>query len=666
MKTIYIWVLLPAFCSLFSLSANATDLIPAETQIVAASNAAPPVQQTFTIATAQDLIVTLTDLQIPAQLISAGVVVTQGSAIAGKTQLAAPATSATVSIPGAVGDFTVYVFGVPNANDSVGTFSLCVAPQASPANCIQSASLSGSISVQSSASDPTISTFSSSLTVATAGDYVFTSTDMSFPVALSTAASLALLQGGTLVQAPIAPGATLTLSPGTYNLLAIARADQTIQSGLYTLLITGPAGTAPLLNVAVPVGLARPGQSFNNPTAQPVSLKVSDYGFPAPLTSASALLTAGAAALGSANSTGGAATFSAPMGTLTLWTYAAAGASAGTYSVDVTGGTDLYTFAAGVSPTLAGTTTAYAFVTPALAPGGYQATAADLQFPAQLGGLSFAVAQNGVILQQSNTAATLNFTATAGNAVILAAETSQSGSTASSGLFDVNVQSTGANAQLIFDQTQVVSSIPQLFNSQPLNVGISGSFDAMLTDLQFPSAFGNLAMVVSQGSNVLGKIFGGGKFSFGVSPGTYQLTFLATPSTGQQFGLYGVSVVASLPVVTLTSNVDTIATGGTVNLNWTVTNATSCSASGGSFTGNQSATTGMVAVVVTSTTTYTLTCTGTGGTSAQSVTVTATAAPSKSGGGGSVDPAWLLLGLVACLARFGRSRHIALHRALSS
>ena len=68
---------------------------------------------------------------------------------------------------------------------------------------------------------------------------------------------------------------------------------------------------------------------------------------------------------------------------------------------------------------------------------------------------------------------------------------------------------------------------------------------------------------------------------------------------------------------------------------------TTCTASGGSFTG--SGTSGTASVTLSATTTYTMTCTGTGGSGTQSVTVTATAAPSKSGGG-AIDPAVLIVG----------------------
>ncbi len=645
--------------------AHAADPLPAETRLVAAAGAAAPTQMPFTVSMTQDLVVTLTDLQVPGALLSAGVVVTQGSAIAGMAQLAAPATSATFPLPAANGDYTLYVFGVPSASFSVGTFTVCVAPQASPSNCIQSASLSGNITAPSTASDPTISTLSSNLTVVTQGVYKFNFADLQFPVALRTPPNLALFQGGTVIQLGITAGMSLTLSPGTYTLLGIAQADQTVQAGLYGITISGPAGTAPPLDMTVPVGLTAAAAPFNNPAAQMVTLKVSDYGFPAPLASASALLTSGGSALGAASAAGGAMNFMAPAGGLELWTYGDAAGATGTFSADVSGGgADLYTTAQGIGPS--GSSYAYAYVSPPLVQGAYQANAADLQFPSQLTGLAFAVAQNGLILQQSTLQSplvgSLNFNAMAGNVVLLvSAQAPGSGGVSGNGLFDVNVQTTDVSAQLAYDKVQSVSATAALFDSRTINLGVNASFDASLTDLGFPTSFTNLALVVSHGSEILGKIYGGGLFSFPGTPGSYQLTFVATPGAMQQFGLYGVSIVYTPPVVTVTSSVSSAAMNSLVTLSWTAANATSCSASGGNWTGDKAASSGSEAVVLAATTTYTLTCMGTGGTTAQTVTVTATAAASSSHGG-AVD-VWLLIGLGALLSfrllRVSRNRRVS-------
>ncbi len=672
--------------------AHAQVPLPAGTQLVAASTAAttnPPQPVTFTISPAEDLVVTLTDLQIPAELASAAVVVTQAGAIVGSGQLTAPATNASVSLPAASGVYTLYVFGSPGASFSVGTFTLCVALKASPSNCIlqsstgaasgadQSPSFSGTITAQNSSKDPTVSTLSTPLTVTTAGSYTFNFADLSFPVALASPPQVALFQGSTAIIPPnqttpgITAGTALTLSPGQYNLLSIAQADPTVQQGLYDIDVAGPVGTTPLLSIAVPVGLLPAAATFANPSAQSVTLSVADYAFPGPLASASALLTSGATVVGSANAAGGAQSFAAPAGNLSLWTYGALGSTAGTFSAEVSvGGNVLYTTAQGVGPS--GTTYAYAYVVPqptvtagvssetGLSAGAYTATAADLQFPTQLGGLSFAVAQKGVILQQSASAATLNFTAAAGPAIVLVSATAPTSTTSPDGLFDVNIQTSGASASLVFDKTQSVSATPALFNAQTLTVAGSANYDVNLTDLKFPAAFDSLALVVSRGSQVVGKVFGAGTFTFAGTPGTYQVTFVASPSADQLFGLYADSVVYSPPTVTLTSSAASAATGSSVTLTWSSTNATSCTGSGGSFTGT--GTSGTASVTLLATTTYTMTCTGTGGSGMQSVTVTGTAPPAKSGGGGAIDPAWLIVGSGLLIARMRRRRRTVARR----
>jgi hypothetical protein len=653
-----------AMCGVVHAAAPMPLTVPVqETELVGASTAAATTQETFTISPAADYVVTLTDLQIPAELVSAGVVVTQNNTIAGSGQLAAPATNATVSLPAASGIYTLYVFGVPNANYSVGTFTVCVALKASPSNCIaqtptkQTLSFAGNITAPDSSKMPTVSTLSTQLSVTTAGSYAFNFADLSFPVALAGKPQVALFQGSTPIIPPgqttpgITAGTSLTLGPGTYDLLAIAQADPTVQEGLYGITIAAPGGGAPLLSEAVPVGLLPAAGTVSNPSAQNVTLTVADYGFPGPLASASALLTSGASVLGSASSAGGAQSFAAPEGPLSLWTYGAMGSTAGTFSADVSGGgTDLYTAAQGVGPS--GTTFAYAYVTSVTTAGTYQATATDLQFPSQLAGLSFAVAQDGVILQSSTTAATLNFKLSAGNAVVLVSAEAPTSSSSPNGLFDVNIQSSPASAAPLFDQTQNVSSSPSLFNTQTLSVTDSSSYAVTLADLKFPVAFDSLALVVTRGSEVLGKIFGAGTFSFNSSPGTYQLTFVASPSADQLFGLYGLSVAYAPPTVTLTSNESSAAAGSTITLSFSSTNATSCTASGG-WTGSEPTTASTATETLSATTTYTLTCTGSGGTAAQSVTVTATAAPSKSGGG-AVDVTLLLAGLALLGARLRR------------
>jgi hypothetical protein len=629
-------LLLLAGCLPIWAQAQSSDPLPAQTQLVPVSGAPSVTQETFTIAavssgTQPDLLVTFTDFQTPAPLNAASVVVTQGAAIVAMVNLDAPAASATLTLPAAVGQFTLRVIGTPNAAAGIGTFSICVAPSAAPTACMQNASTAGSIIQQSTPADPTVSTVAATLTVVTGGAYTFTYADAQFPVALAVAPSLALFQGSQPVAVPIpASPAVINLSPGTYSLFAIAQADPTAKAGLYGIGITGPAGVAPLLNASYPVGLLAPAAQPNNPSAQQVTLSVTDFAFPSALASAAALATQGSAVLGMATAAGGPSAFAAPAGALQVWNYAAAGTSAGTYEVDLTASSSLLHSAFGVA---GASTFAYAYVLPnALSAGAYQATANDFGFPAALAGLSFAVAQNGSVLDQKTGVGSLSFTAVAAPVVLLAAA-SPTGS--SNGLFDINLQTGGASPQLVFDQVQPVSPSSS-FTSQVITLGTSGNFNVTLNDLAFPSQFATLALVGTSNGTVLGSIYGGGNFAITAKPGNYQFTVVAIPAADQEYGLYGIQIADAAPVVTLSASPTSVSAGSPTTLTWTSTGATACTGSGGAFAGSQSVGSGSTSVSVSATTTYSLTCTGPGGSATATATVTATQAPGGSGGGGAI------------------------------
>ena len=81
---------------------------------------------------------------------------------------------------------------------------------------------------------------------------------------------------------------------------------------------------------------------------------------------------------------------------------------------------------------------------------------------------------------------------------------------------------------------------------------------------------------------------------------------------------------ASKPTVSLSANPTSVTSGSGSTLNWTSTNATSCTASG-AWSGTQAVSGSYSTGALTSSATYTLTCTGTGGSASQSATVTVTA-----------------------------------------
>src|SRR5258707_14527384 len=101
------------------------------------------------------------------------------------------------------------------------------------------------------------------------------------------------------------------------------------------------------------------------------------------------------------------------------------------------------------------------------------------------------MAKNGVVCPKSWIG---DSTAAKGIAIVVVnAQPPQTGGT---GIFDVTVQTSGTSPQILLDQTQAVGGG---FDTRTLTVGASGAYDATLTDLAFPIAFQNLAVVGSHG-----------------------------------------------------------------------------------------------------------------------------------------------------------------------
>jgi hypothetical protein len=280
--------------------------------------------------------------------------------------------------------------------------------------------------------------------------------------------------------------------------------------------------------------------------------------------------------------------------------------------------------------------------------GTYNLAVYDLQFPGSFQAISATVAQNGAVLTEN---ASGDFTAAQGPVVVVVDVTPPASGT---GVFGVTVQTSGASPQIEGQFTEAVGGV---FNSQTINLGTSSNFAVTLVDLGFPTKFADLGAIVSSGRQVLGKIYGGGSFNFAATPGTYLITFIATPGA-DNYGLYSLNVASAAPTVTLTSSASSVTAGGTVTLTWSSANATTCTASGGSGWTGSEATSGTLAVSVAATETLTLACTGPGGSATQSVSVTATAAP-PSGGGGSTQLPWILtlagLSVVTARSRIRRA-----------
>jgi hypothetical protein len=617
-----------------------------QTSLVGTSNVAAPVEYSFTETTTAALVLTLTDEQAPAAFTSLQVAVTLGDALVVSGPVDPTKHTVALDIPAGAGTYTVHILGTPNAAQGIGLFGVCVAAASSASTCIASYSYSGNIYTPSTGSTAPSSALNTTFTTsATAGTYIVTITDDAFPAALQSISG-GIAQGATAVASLAAGANSVTLAAGTsYQLIIGALANATLDAGLYGVQITDPSG-AIIFNRTVPVAALPLARVVDNPTAQALNLTLTDEMYPAPLSGLGVAVTEGATLLAQLTASGTVSNFNAPAGSVQVWQYAVAGAQPGVYSLDLgpaaTGASAILSTTQVVNPS-GNSAASYAFVVTLPSAGTYNLAVNDFQFPGSFQAISSTVAQNGAVLTEG---ASGDFTASQGPVVVVVDVTAPASGI---GIFGVTVQTSGASPQIEGQFTQAVGGV---FNSQTISLGTSGSFAVTLADLGFPTKFADLGATVSSGGQVLGKIYGGGSFNFAATPGTYLLTFIATPGA-DNYGLYSLNVASAVPTVKLTSSASSVTTGGAVTLTWSSENATSCTASGGSGWTGSEATSGTLAVSVAATETLTLTCIGAGGSAAQSVTVTATAAPSSGGGGGATQLSWILIlaGLLAVTAR---------------
>jgi hypothetical protein len=642
---------LAAACGLAFLSSPAhADVLLDTTSIFGAATAPAPSEYAFTTTASEALTVTLTDFKVPAAFTDLEIAVTLGDALVGTAKVDATFT-AKVAVPAAPGNYGLHVIGTPDATQGWGSFGVTTTRD-SDGTTYAADGFSGNIQVPATPTTGT-STLSTNFTTTTAGAYIVTVTDDMFPGALQSVSAL-VIGGGSQFVIPAGTPTPITLAAGTqYQLLGAATANPALTAGLYSIHIAGPTG-ASVYDRTLPVGQLGASTVINNATSQTANLSLADQGYPAPLASAGVAVTSGGTKLGVLTAPGTVSNIVLPAGTLDVWKFAVAGTQPGVYTVNLTGVStgatppSLLSSTQVVNPSPASSATSFAFVATIASAGSYNLAVNDFLFPSALQTLSSTVAQNGVALTQDSSG---NFTAQAGVVVVVVNATAATGS---SGIFGVTVATTGSSPTVLLDSTQPVGSA---FATSTLNVVNPGGYDVTLGDLAFPAAFQNLAVMVSRGSQIFGKIFVAGTFNISATPGQYNVTFIATPGS-THYGLYSLHVASSVPTVTLTASASSATVGQPVTLNWSSQGATSCMADGASGWTGSEPTSGMASVTISATVTLKLSCTGAGGTGVQSVNVTAVPAPAKAGGGGgggALD--WGALALLGGLAWLRRRSH---------
>jgi hypothetical protein len=637
-------------------TARAQAPLLSEVHTLAAATTGVPIEHTFSVTTAGNCSIVLTDLGAtqapplpPAPVASVKMAVTLGNAIVGKPLIGA-GTLQLNSL--AAGNYTLHVVGMPSNVPGSGPIGIVVN---GPGNT-QVASYQDVLALPSNGLPNGEAVLDQPLTVPTTGTYTVTLADLQLPQALNTLTLVVIVQGvgpPPLIQLPDNMGGlqwTGTLdSAVNYQVFAIGQASPATNAGLYSVVVTaGAPGGAVVKGWTVPVGttslVGSPTLKVSNPNAD--SLVLTDLKYPAALQQAQAVLTlngqviASLAAAGSTPFTAATATYEA----YAAGVAAAAAPGAGSYALQVTqGATVLFGAANGVTAS-GNALLPYSFDTTLATAGMYTVSLTDFQFPAALTSVELAAVQGGALLGMPTTRpGNFNINAASGPLTLLAFAQPAGGG----GLFGIDIAPQAGGAA-VFDVTQGAGA---LFISRQVSVLAAGNYSVTATDLGFPASFQNYDTIVTQGTSLLGSIFGGGTFVFNAAAtGNYFVNFLAEPGGTDAAGTYALTVAQAppSPVVTLSVDQPQVTSGTTVDLTWSSQNATSCAASGG-WSGTQKTSGTYTTPALTTNTTFTLTCTGAGGASMKSASVTVSA-PSGGGGGGTVDPlllALLLMNLVA-------------------
>ena len=614
---------------------NTVNTLAAPTQGV-------PIQETFQITTAGTYTVTLVDFgaqQTPAApLASVGLAVTNGSAIVGTPLTAAGSAQFTAA---ASGTYTVQVVGAPGTGAGSGPIGI----QITSSTGTQIASFSPSLALPSGPANDT-APMSGSFTVSTSGNYQVTLSDLQLPQALSSLTMAITTYGPSGDMFQFVPNSTLATSTGTpivsatvalqsgvtYNIFAGGAASTSVNAGLFGVNVTPSGGGAPVYSNSVPVGAVT---SVSTPTltAANYTITLADLSYPAALSSLGAVVVlngqSAATLIGS-----GPAAFNATANPYQVYAVGVPASSGlGSYALNLqpTGGTSILNIARAVAAP-GGTSYAYAYDTTTVAET-YALSLGDFGFPAQFTSLSAVVVQNGALVGSPVTASNSPgaMTTAAGPLSVLVFSQPATSATVTAGLFGLDLTANGA-ATPTYQTTQGVG---ELFAANTINVTTGGQYQVSINDLGFPSAFGSLAVLVTQGTTVIGHIYNAGSFNFAATAGDYFVNVLAQPQGAYEAGTYVLTVGPVPPAATLTlqSSATSVTSGGTVTLSWSAQNATSCTASGG-WSGNQPVSGQATSPTITADTTFTLTCTGNGGSVTQSVTVNLAAAASKGGGGG--------------------------------
>jgi hypothetical protein len=357
----------------------------------------------FTVSSSGNYNVALTDLQLPQSLTTLSLLlIPEGGAAPVVTLPQAGVYQATVALTAGV-TYDVFAVGQSATGVNAGLFSAVIAPSGGGAPVFARVVPVGA----------TVSVAQPSLE---AGSDTFTLTDLAYPAALSQSGAVLTLSGQVVAQLNAPGSQAFNAAAANYEIFAVGTAASGGSgAGSYALQILPASGPA-VFGAARPV--TAPGSTVSAygfdttlTAAGSYAVTLTDFQFPAALSSLTLAAVQGGAILGTPLAGAGDLNVGAASGPLSLVVFAQSAGVGGLFGVDIAakGGNSVFGVTQGVGALF---TAQQISITAA---GTYSVTAADLGFPANFATYDTIVTQGANHLGSIFGGGTFTFTATPGN-----------------------------------------------------------------------------------------------------------------------------------------------------------------------------------------------------------------------------------------------------------
>ncbi len=88
-----------------------------------------------------------------------------------------------------------------------------------------------------------------------------------------------------------------------------------------------------------------------------------------------------------------------------------------------------------------------------------------------------------------------------------------------------------AASSVVFEKVELFQG--KTFFTETFQIGSAGSYQATLTDFEFPKPMKKMGLNVTTSTDTLGSLFAPGSFDFEADPGTYYVSFFALAGSGK-------------------------------------------------------------------------------------------------------------------------------------